>query len=203
MPELPPGFAGDRLTLDEYIDDYYSRFWRTDRSGCWKLERQQTFREQGNASWDASDDGDWARAKALLDEDRENVREYQQKILDHGFEFRRVRIVEKPYSPYLIWELNSLLIRHEYGERIRIAATESIRQFEKDGELPEIVVIGTEVAYQVEYDYSGLAVGAVRSTHPGTVRSWTDLIRRLHEQGEDLPRFFAREIAGLQPARSV
>jgi hypothetical protein len=203
MPERPRDISGDRLALDEYIDDYTSRFWRTDRSGCWKLERKQTFRELNNVSWDASDDGDWKRAKELLDTDRKNVREYQQKILDHGFEFRRVRIVEKPYSPYLIWELNSLMIRHQYGERIRVAPYESVGQFEKDGELPEIVVVGAGVAYQVIYDHSGLATGAIRSTRPHTVRSWTDFIRHLHGRGEHLPDFFAREIADLQPVRSA
>jgi hypothetical protein len=203
MPEAPPVFDGDCLTLDEYIADFDTRLWRLGPSGGWKLERQQEFRELDNASWDASEKGDWQRAVALLEADRDDIRQYQQKILDHGFEFRRVRIVEKPYSPYLIWELNSLMIRHQYGERIRVAPAESIRAFEKDQPLPEIVVLGTETVYRVNYDHNGIAVGANQSTDRRMVHSWLDFIRTLHVRSEALPDFFNREIADLRPVRSV
>jgi hypothetical protein len=203
MPDTPPDFDGDRLTLDEYFTDFEDRFWHLGQSGGWKLERQQEFRELDNASWDAAERGDWQRAVALLEADRDDIRQYQQKILDHGFEFRRVRVVEKPYSPYLIWELNSLMIRHQYGERIRVAPAESIRKFEKDRPLPEIVVLGTETVYRVSYDHNGIAAGAKRSTDHRMVHSWLDFIRALHIRSEPLPDFFNREIANLQPARSV
>jgi len=199
----PPGdLSGDHLTLDEYLDDYYARFWRTDRRGCWKLERQQTFRELDNASWEAADRGNWEEAVALLEKGREGDRRYQEKVRAHGFEFHRVRIVDKPYSAYLIWELNSLLIRHRHGERIRVLPREALGELEAGQPLPEVVVLGSEVAYRVIYDATGLAVGAVRSTRSGTVRGWAAFIRRLYERGENLPDFFAREIADLRPARS-
>ena len=202
MPEAPRRFAGDRLSLDEYLADYHARFWRTGPSGCWKLERRQTFREPGNASWAASARGDWDRAIELLHHARDNVREFQRKILDHGFEFRRLRIVEKPYSPYLIWELNSILIRHEYGERIRVLPSAQVSALESGGVLPEILVLGGEVVYEVVYDDSGTATGAVRATRPDTVRSWAEFIRGLFGRGENLADFFAREIAGLRPAHA-
>jgi hypothetical protein len=202
MSEAPQRFAGDYLPLDEYIDDYYAHFWRIGTGGCWKLERQQTFRELDNASWEASNRGDWTRALELLDQGRAGVREYQRRIRDHGIEFRRVRIVDKPYSSYLIWELNSLMIRHEYGEQIRALPTTQLQPLESDGPLPEILALGMKVVYQVIYDDTGTATGAVRSTDPGIVRSWTDLIGGLYDRAENLPDFFAREIAGLRPAHA-
>jgi hypothetical protein len=200
MRSAPPIFPGDRLTLDDYLADYESRAWNTDRTGDWKLERRQSFRELDNPSWEAAAQGDWEKATHLLQQDKDNVRKYQQKILDHGFEMNRVRVVEKPYSPYLIWELNSLLIRHEFGERIRVLSTENLHTVEKGHPLPEILVLGTEVVYRVIYDETGLPSAAIRCTLAGTVRSWAGFIRHLHDQGEDLPDFFAREIAGLRPA---
>lgn len=200
MPEAPQRFTGDHLSLDEYIADYYAHFWHIGTGRCWKLERQQTFRELDNASWEASDRGDWTRALELLNQKRDKVQEYQQKIRDHGIGFCRVRIVEKPYSPYLIWELNSLMIRNEYGERIRALPTTQLDDLESDEILPEILALGTEVVYEVIYDDTGTATGAVRSTDRDTVRSWADLIGRLYDRAENLPDFFAREIAGLRPA---
>lgn len=202
MPELPQRLTGDRLSLDEYLHDYYARFWRAGPGGCWKLERGQTFREPNNASWEASARGEWDRAIELLRKDRGNVREYQRRILDHGIEFSRLRIVEKPYTPYLIWELNSIAIRHEHGERVRVLPTTELSDLESRGPLPEILVLGAEVVYQVIYDDSGTAAGAVRTTHQDAVRSWTEFIRGLFDRGENLTDFFAREIAGLRPSHA-
>jgi hypothetical protein len=199
MPDNPHRVAGDFLPLAAYQADFRDRFWRTGPSGCWKLERRQTFRELDNASWEASEEGDWKRARALLEEGREDVRRYQHEILDHGFQVRRVRIVDKPYSPYLIWELNSLMIRHEYGEKIRTLQADSISSMERGFEFPEIFTMGNEVVYEIIYDHTGLATGATRSTSGHTVRHWTGLISGLYSRGEDLVSFFHREIAGLQP----
>lgn len=201
MSEAPHRLVGDPLTREEYFADFEPRFWRTDRRlGGWKLERQQTFREPGNNSWTAFRDGDWERSKNLMARDRDAIREYQQKIADHGFEFHRVRIVEKPYSPYLVWELHCLLLRHEHGERIRVVPGQAITELERRRQLPEIVVLGDEVVYEVIYDATGAGAGATRSTDEDTVRYWRRLISGLHERGEDLPAFFAREIADVQPA---
>ena len=202
MLSAPRTLSGTRLTLDEYLADAESRFWRTDPSGTWKLERQQSFRELDNPSWEASDRGDWAQAIALLQQGRDSVREYRQKARDHGFDSHRVRVVEKPYSPYLVWELNSLLIRHELGERIRVLPTSCLLSVETRQPLPEILALGTKVVYRIIYDHTGLAEAAIRSTDPDTVRSWADFIRHLHERAENLPEFFAREIAGLRPAHT-
>ena len=200
MRSAPPIPSGKRLALEEYLADAEPRFSRINPSGTWKLERQQTFRELDNPSWEASARGDWEQSITLLQQGRDGVREYQQKLRDHGITPRRVRIVEKPYSPYLVWELNSLLIRHEFGEIIRVLPASELLSVERGQPLPEILVVGTEVVYRVIYDHTGLAAGAVRSTGPDTVRSWTGFIRHLHEQGENLPDFFAREITDLRPA---
>jgi hypothetical protein len=113
-----------------------------------------------------------------------------------------VRVVDEPYSPYLIWELNWHLIRHEYGERIRIIPADALRELERRRQLPEIVVLGDEVVYEVRYDDAGTATGATRSTDPGAIRYWRGLLTDLHARSEDLPDFFAREIAALQPVRA-
>jgi hypothetical protein len=202
MTEALRDLVGEQLTLDEYLADFRARFWRTDASGGWKLERRQTFREPGNPSWEAMTEGDWEQAMSLLREGREDVRKYQEKIRAHGFQFRRVRIVDTPYSQYLRWELNSLIIRHQCGDRIRTLPAEEVRDLERGHPLPEIVVLGGNAVYQVSYDHTGLPVGAVRSMNQHAVRDWIDLIRALYERGENLPDFFAREIAHLQPTRS-
>jgi hypothetical protein len=92
------------------------------------------------------------------------------------------------------------MIRQEYGERIRTLPAESVSSMEPEHELPEIFTMGNDVVYEVIYDHTGLATGATRSTSWHTVRYWTGLVSSLYSRSEDLPNFFHREIAGLQPA---
>ncbi|MEV7038059.1 DUF6879 family protein [Amycolatopsis sp. NPDC051061] len=190
---------GDRLTPDEYFADHAENFWRTDDSGCWKLERQQHFVESGDASWDAFTAGDWPKALRLLEERRQKVADYETRIARHGFEVRRVRVVEEPISPYLYWELNSLHVRFQVGGKIRVVSGHTVDEIEQEEVLPELFILGKKVIYQVLYTERGELEGAVKSADPGLISRWTATTRRLYDEGEGLGTFFARKLAGRQP----
>src|SRR4051794_31933670 len=177
---------GDRLTPDEYFADHAENFWCTDNSGCWKLERQQHFVESDDTSWDAFTAGDWPRALRLLEERRQNVADYEKRIARHGFEVRRVRVVEEPISPYLFWELNSLHVRFQVGGKIRVVSGNAVAEIERDEVLPELFILGKKVIYQVLYTESGELEGAIKSGDPTLIRRWTATTRRLYDEGEDL-----------------
>lgn len=190
--------AGTELALGDYFDDYERRFWTVDGSGCWKIERQQEFIEPGFDSWEAFERGDRARSGELLRQLRPGLVEHFGRIARQGFEFRRVRVVEEPFSPYLVWELNGLLLRRECGEKIRVVTREQVERFERDGVLPEIVTLGTETVFQVLYGEDGAARGAVRSVDHDVVDHWRKTAQELYEIGEELDVFFARNVARLR-----
>jgi hypothetical protein len=200
MPRPLVTLPGERLTPDEYLADHDENFWRTDSSGCWKLERQQHFVESGDASWDAFARGDWPRALTLMEERRRALADYEKRIARHGFEVRRVRVVEEPISAYLIWELHSLHVRFQEGGKIRIADGEAVAEAERHEVLPELFILGRKVIYQVLYTESGELDGAIKSGDPELIRRWTATTRRLYDEGEDLGTFFARKVAGRVPS---
>lgn len=190
--------TGDRLSLDDYIADFTERF-EGPAADCWKLERRQTFVEQGSASYDAFARGDWAEALRLIDERKPALREYHEQLAERGLDVRRVRVVEQPVSPYLIWELNSLRQRRELGELIRVAGHDLVAPHEAGGALPEVVGIDEAVVYQVLYDDDGVATGAIRSTEREQVARWRGVFVALFDRSEDIADFFDREIVGLRP----
>lgn len=192
--------SGDRLTLSEYADDFNERFWRPRNTGAWKFERAQTFRQPESASWRAFNDGDWDLSLRLLEERRPKLKDYFDRISAHGFFVRRVRVVEKPLSSYLVWELNSLLIRQQCGASVSVVDAGSLEPQERDGVLPEIFVIGPDTVYQVLYDADGVAEGAIRCVDRATARRWANFIDAQHQSGDELDVFFDREVAGLRPA---
>lgn len=174
LRELP----GERLPLDHYFED----FERHSIPGVdgWKLEVAQNFQEPGNESWEASVRGDWEESIRLLEAGRSTV---QAELREPPFPFHRVRIVQQPLTEYMEWELRSLLIRAEAGENICFldAATNDALL-----KLPEVVVIGRTVAYEVLYSSDGAVNGARRMKDETVVNALRADIMELHNRGTAL-----------------
>ncbi|MFE7568380.1 DUF6879 family protein [Streptomyces sp. NPDC057539] len=194
--------TGDRLELDAYLEDFDKHFWRAGSAGFWKLERQQTFREPGVKSWEAFLRGEWGKALSLILEQRGHYEKYFRKIADHGFGLHRVRVVEKPLSSYLQWELHLLHLKEQCGEDTRVVGPDDIASLESDGALPEIAIIGSSVLYEIIYDGDGILTGGVKYTDSGVIAEYKRVILDLHGSGERLNSFFGRCVASL-PAPAV
>jgi hypothetical protein len=200
MSDATVELSGDGLTLEEYFAEFDERFRGAVDCDCWKLERRQTFIEQGSDSYDAFIQGDWTRALELLKSRRSGIAEYYAEAAARGIRVLRVRVVEEPISPYLVWQLNSLLQRSELGEHPRIVTSGQVAASERDGVLPELVGLADGVVYQVVYGSDGAAERAIRSTDQATVERWYQVFRTLYEGGEEMTSFFSRNVAGLYPS---
>jgi hypothetical protein len=202
MSNLLHGHGGAGLPLKDYLADYKENFWKISDGAFWKLERQQHFQEPGFGSWEAFSDGDWDESLRRLEGERRGFEDYFARVKGHGFEFRRVRVVEKPVGPYLQWELHVLRLREECGERVRVVPGESVKELEEAGDLPELIILGPRVMYDIAYNDEGILAGATRYADTTLIRRCRELISELYGQGEELGRFFDREIAPLpHPAR--
>lgn len=199
---LPPVLApehGERLGRDAYKRDFRERDAVLRDTDSWKLERLQHFEEQGSPSRDALRRGEWGTALRLLEARRDALLSTAQEDRRKGHLFHRVRVVEKPLSPYMQWELHSHRQRAEFGERIRVVGAGQVASAEREHRLPEIVVLGRSTLFQVLYSESGATLGAVRYTDHDLVRSWENYIRKLYEAGQDVRSYFEREVAHLPP----
>lgn len=79
-----------------------------------------------------------------------------------GLQRRRIRIVERPVSPYLQWQMHVLRMRAEEGEVVRLVDAKQVRDHERRRPLPELVIIGGSVLYQILYTSEGMLAGALR-----------------------------------------
>ncbi|MEU6313184.1 DUF6879 family protein [Streptomyces sp. NPDC047014] len=190
--------AGEVLQRRDYLDDF-GRVYGSDIRLLAKIERGQTFKEQGSPSWDAFASGDWAGALRLIEAERDSVAAYFQDAARRGLAFRRLRIVEFPVTPYLQWEMNSFRLRSELGEEIRVLDARAIADLESDGPLPEVVVLGSSVMYSVIYDEELKGAGARRFVDPGQIGTTIAEFEHLYRKGEEFSEFFKREIAPLDP----
>ncbi|MEV5410862.1 DUF6879 family protein [Thermopolyspora sp. NPDC052614] len=189
----------ERLELVDYWPDFEKNFWETGAPGFWKLERQQVFKEPFEPSWVAFAAGDWDGAIRIIHEKRDDFSRYYQRIAEQGFINRRVRIVEKPISPYLQWELHLLALRHEFGGLTRVVDVAEVAPYEKRGPLPEIYTLGTAVMYEAVYDEDGVLAAANRFTDKALIIECQQFIERLYESGEPLDEFMARCVVHLDP----
>lgn len=199
MRSLPDDGSGQRLGLREYLEDFDRHFWHSGPEGFWKLERQQSFREPGVESWEAFHRGDWAESLALIEGQRRHYEEYLRKIAGRGFTLHRVRCVEEPIAPYLQWELHLLNLKAQCGEDTTVLLGDGIRRYEADRRLPEIVVLGASVMYEVLYDDEGRLAGGIRFGDPDAIARCRRTIREMHRSGEALDAFFGRRVVQLPP----
>jgi len=190
---------GVRLLGDDYYNHFNEHFWKTCRSGFWKLERLQHFEEPGDESWLAFDEGDWHRSLALLEERRPALRAHYAKITNAQFETFRIRIVEHPLTDYMQWELRLLHLRDQLGGHTRILPAHEVGQFEETDLLPELITLGDDVMYEILYDDNGLQEGGVLHTDASLIARCREFIKRLYEKGEPISAYFAREVESLEP----
>ena len=199
MRELLDQAQGVRLDLASYTADFEERFWRIGGEDFWKLECLQEYQETGFPSWEACRAGQWERSLHLIEELRPEFEQYYRRASAAGFRLHRVRVVERPVTPYTQWELEVLNLRSQCGEQVTVVdGLREPRDPEADPvRLPDLVVLGTEAVYEVHYGEGGSPAGATRHTAPAVVEGARGFIQRLHRSGESLESYYPREIAGL------
>ncbi|MEV1144429.1 DUF6879 family protein [Micromonospora sp. NPDC049799] len=195
MRDLLDGTTGEPMTRADYLVDFWDRFWTAGGAGVWKLERGQHFREPGYDVWEAFDRGDWAGSLRLLEVDRAQIAAEHRRMRQRGVALSWVRVVERPISAYVRWNLHVLRVRQQCGTDARVVGAGTLAAREAAGPLPELVTVGTSVAYELRYDGDGTLDGAYRHTDPDLVRRCRRAIADLHAAGEPLRGYFLREVA--------
>ncbi|GAB3438013.1 hypothetical protein GCM10027570_00780 [Streptomonospora sediminis] len=163
----------------------------------WKLERSQFFNELDDPAWDAFVAGDWTRVMEIFEGERDWIRREVGRYTRQGLQFRRLRIVEYPPTPYLQWESHSHRIFVECGHAISALPTTAIAHLETAASLPELMVYGQQVLYQVRYNGQGTPIGAKRVDDPALVASAVAAITDLWRRSEPFLDYFNRDIAPL------
>jgi hypothetical protein len=169
----------------------------------WKLERSQFFSEAADdPAWQAFRSGDWSKSLDIFEDERESLTAEAAKYARQGSKFCRLRVVEYPVSAYVQWEMQSLKIIDETGMPVRVLAAGAVRDLERAHPLPEVVILGTRVLYEVCYDDRWAACGARRIDDPAVISQAAAEMAKLWRQAEPLPTYFEREIAPLPPPMS-
>lgn len=198
MTELHrPGLPASVLGLADYRADFAVRDAESIDHPSWKLERRQDFHEPGNASWEACLRGDWDEALQLLESRRPTLLKAVEEEEGRGNPFMRVRIVEEPLTPYVQWELASLRLQAECGRPVRVVHADKIDSLEEHELLPEVVVLGGRVLYQILYGRDGTAEGGVRYLDSVLALRWESFIRDLYADGEDVIEYADQHVSVL------
>jgi hypothetical protein len=87
------------------------------------------------------------------------------------------------------------------GPLVRVVGPETARSFQTHGPLPELVLAGDEVTYEVLYDDVGIAVGAMRFVDSELTTACRQHLKQLFAAGEDIRTFLQRGVAPLPPPR--
>ncbi|NLU73878.1 hypothetical protein HCC61_14515 [Streptomyces sp. HNM0575] len=198
VPSLPSE-RGEPLDDDAYVSDFRKRRRAVHNAESWKLERLQHFEEEESPTRDALRRGDWPAVLRLVEDGREAAERAAEDDRRRNSPFLRLRVVEEPLTPYMQWELHWLKMRAEAGHRTRVLPAEDVGADETGGLLPEIVILGGRVLYQLLYDGTGTFESAVRFTAPEVVDPWVNYVKQASDVAEDIRTYFDRAVAHLPP----
>ncbi|NYI96909.1 hypothetical protein HNR12_003186 [Streptomonospora nanhaiensis] len=165
----------------------------------WKLERAQHFEESGDPAWEAFLRGDWNRVIDIFEGERSDLEQQVKTYERQGLRLRRLRIVERPLSPYLRWEMQSHRVFVESGYEIGVLEAEAVRHHERRSPLPELMVYGRQVIYHVHYDDRWAPAGAKRIDDPVLANWAADFISGLYARSQPFLDFFHREVGTAAP----
>ncbi|MDR3080050.1 MAG: hypothetical protein LBV60_03840 [Streptomyces sp.] len=203
MPEWP-GIAavaerrgeGTELSVAEYRASFRAEYPKADLVD--KLEFAQYFAEPGYAPWEAAHQGDWSEALRLAEAERPVLRRQYEDAAARGARLRRVRMVELPPSPYVLWEMSVLRLRAELGEEIKVlprtvaAGPARNQRHPPPAHMPELVVLGALALYELRYTPDGAADGAVRHDDAALISAVRRDLEQFLATGEELLSFHAR-----------
>ncbi|ATE57146.1 MULTISPECIES: DUF6879 family protein [Actinosynnema] len=190
--------TGVPLTLDEYVDGFERHHGVEGVGELWKIERTQVFQEEGNASCAAFLAGDRARSLALIAERLPQLEQQHRAATAHGMVVGRVRVVEEPLDPYVLWELTSQVQRAALGEQIKVVDAADLAGLEAGGPLPDLVGFDDAVVYFIHYTPDGVPTGATAATDH-QVAHWRQVYRSLHDAAEPVADYHARRVAPELP----
>jgi len=104
-------------------------------------------------------------------------------------------VVEEPPTLYLHWELNALKVRAQAGEQCRIVLADHVVEFEPAHPLPELVIFGPHLMYEVLYNEAGRWQGGRRITDSAVIQPCLSHLTPVYLEGEELTSYFERTVA--------
>lgn len=140
---------------DEFFETFVS-CWKDVASMVRKLETRQFYKEPGNPSFEAYEVGDFTRSKLLIEESHQSDIALYADLQNRGVKFERCRLVTRPLSSYLKWEIEHYKFVAQYGEEIYF--TEQPEYFLKEA-FHDFMVFDNNAARIHDYDESGLIRG--------------------------------------------
>lgn len=130
----------------------FDDIWDVTRGQILKLETRQSYREPGNPSFEALEEGDFDKALQLLPKARCEDIELYQALSERNVDFIRCRPIVKPITEYLRWELECYRFNAKHGERIYFLDRSGV--FDELA-LHDFMVFDRHVAFVHDYDQIG------------------------------------------------
>lgn len=190
----PPEWAigtGRRLDLGEF-GSYFLNLWQGTSMRFRKLECWQTYQEPSTRSLVAFNNGDLNETRRLLGEEAEADRPLYDDVREKGIDFARIRLIQRPLTPYLKFEFMSYQIRQGMGETIALI------ELANDIKLPgenyfDFLLFDRSAALVHDYGEDGLQCGGWYTDHPSVIVKLEETAESLRNRAVDLEVFLAMD----------
>jgi hypothetical protein len=184
----PPAWALSRSTRlsPEGFGAEFQRAWSALRRRFLKVECWQTYQEPSKRSLAAYLAGDHAGIRQELPREVDADRPLYDDVRDRGLDYARLRIVRRPLTPYLKWEVINYRARVNAGEKIYIIDRTGGREEYPNDQVFDYLLFDRTVALVHDYGNAGLQDGGWLVTDPGILERLEGTAIELRKQAVTL-----------------
>jgi len=188
---MPPDWAisqSERLSLDQFGSEF-RRAWREVASRFLKLECWQAYQEPETKSLHAFLKGDRARVPELLKAEAERDKPIYADVLARDIDYARIRVVRRPLTPYLQWEMLNYDVRAAMGENIVIFDDTGNTEPLPNDSCFDFLLFDRRVALVHDYGTNGLQAGGWLVRSPAVLERLEEIAISLRQQSIPLSEF--------------
>lgn len=197
----PPDWVlagAQRLDLKEFGQAFIES-WRKINSTLQKTECWQTYQEPETKSWSEYRRGNFGRVLPLLEAEADYDQEVYEDVKTKDKSFIRLRLVKRPLSEYLEFEIWNYLVRARRGETIMMADLSTDGRPLPNHSYFDFLLLDEATALIHDYGTDGLQVGGWVTRVPEVIERLKVQAKVIQDQSVPLREFISKYSVMLPP----
>jgi hypothetical protein len=201
---MKPTQSVEGYLASEKFDQVFSDWLESASTSICKIEKLQEFSiGSEDAGFEAFQRGNSEIYKAKITELFESQLDFYTKMACHGVSFERIRLVKRPFTPYLKYEFLTYKMGARYGEKILIADVTNEQSFSLFSAAEDCLIFDSQRVLVNKYDPTGSWTHGIAIENSTEVGRFIEIINKLRAVSVPLGHYELTHAAELSSEKSV
>lgn len=191
---MKPTFSVEGSLSPEQFDEVFSDWLASASTSVCKIEKLQEF-DVGSEDigFEAFRRGDLQTCEIEITKLFESQMDFYNQLTQHGVTFERIRLVKRPFTPYLKYEFLTYKMGARYGEKILIADVTDDQFAALYSTADDCLIFDGRRILVNKYDQAGKWTNGIAVENPVEAQRYIELIEKLRSISVPLGHYEATQ----------